>query len=359
MLFPEINNVMKTKQAFNKRKEFLMIPSQKTNQVFLFILMNIFLWFPCTTFANVSITQTISLKSGWNAIFLEVLPDDPNPDTVFNGTPVIQVLTFVPEISSIQFFKDPDEIQWKKDEWLRWVPPQYPEALLKNLYSLLNNQAYLVFSTSDYTLNISGTPYLKKYKWQPNTYNLVGFHVDPVEPPTFFQYFEGSSAHNQLDIYTLTNNTWQHIDTPEQVNIESGKAYWVYCKNSSQYVGPLDISLPGVGDELNFQDTIPQKDLTIVNRSKELLSFTVTPIPNSITDAGVPLSIISYTDVTNKIFTPFESQSEVVAMEAGESVKFRLAIRRNDMNAATVSSLLKVADDLGNRFYIPVIAEQY
>jgi hypothetical protein len=94
-----------------------------------------------------------------------------------------------------------------------------------------------------------------------------------------------------LDIYTLVNHTWRHIDNPEQVNIESGKAYWVYCDKSSQYSGPLEIKLPGSGHELNFRYTIPQWDITIVNQSPEPLSFTVSPIPNSNTDSGVPLSI--------------------------------------------------------------------
>ncbi|ETR69077.1 MAG: hypothetical protein OMM_04168 [Candidatus Magnetoglobus multicellularis str. Araruama] len=121
----------------------------------------------------------------------------------------------------------------------------------------------------------------------------------------------------------------------------------------------MEINLPGIGNELNFRNTIPQKEITIVNRSLEPLSFTVTPIPNSINDAGVPLSIISNADLTNTVFKPFESQTEAIAIEAGESVKLRLAIRQNDIHAPTVSNLLKVADDLGNRFYIPVRAEQY
>ena len=333
-----------------------MILSQKLNQFILLIITCI--WFPSTTYANVSITQTISLKSGWNAIFLEILPDNPDPDVVFINTPVTQALTFVPEISPIQFIKDPDEIEWKKDEWLRWISPQYPESSFKNLYSLMENQAYLVFSISDYVLNIKGTPYMKKRKWQPDTYNLLGFYVDPDAPPTFAQYFSGSPAHRQLDIYTLVNHTWRHLDNPEQVNIESGKAYWVYCDKSSQYSGPLEIKLPGSGHELNFRYTIPQWDITIVNQSSEPLSFTVSPIPNSNADAGVPLSIVSYTDVISKVLTPFESQTESIAMEAGESVKFRLSIRRNDIRTDTVSSLLKFADDLGNRFYLPVRAEQ-
>jgi len=339
-----------------------MIPSQKKNPlnlVILVIIMIICLCFSSSiTFANTSITQTISLKSGWNAIFLEVLPDEPDPDVVFDRTPVRQVLTFVPEISSIQFIENPEEIDWKKDEWLRWVPPNASESFLKNLYSLLANQGYLVFSLSDYTLNIKGTPYIKNRKWQPDNYNLIGFYVDPVKPPTFTQYFSGSPAHSQLDIYTLINNTWKHIDNPEQVNIESGKAYWVYCDNSSQYAGPLEIILPGAGNELNFRSTIPQWDLKLVNQLKEPLSFTVTPIPNSITDAGVPLSIQSFTENYQKVFTPFENQTAAITMEAGESIMFRLSIRRNDMYDLNVSSLLKFADDLGNRFYLPVRAEQ-
>ncbi|ETR66549.1 MAG: hypothetical protein OMM_05598 [Candidatus Magnetoglobus multicellularis str. Araruama] len=156
----------------------------------------------------------------------------------------------------------------------------------------------------------------------------------------------------------MSNNTWKRIEKPDQVNIETGKAYWVFCNGGSQYVGPLEIVVPGTGNDLDFSRTIPQWELTFINHSPDPLSFTVTPIPNSVTDAGVPLSIQSYTNLTEKVFTFFENTTPPMNLEAEQSLKFTLSIRRNSIGEPKVSSLLKIADDLGNRFYLPVRAEQ-
>ncbi|KPA17911.1 hypothetical protein MHK_001870, partial [Candidatus Magnetomorum sp. HK-1] len=45
-------------------------------------------------------------------------------------------------------------------------------------------------------------------------------------------------------------------------------------------------------------------------------------------------------------------------MEAGQLIKFRLAVRRDMIQADSVSSLIKISDDLGNRFFMPVIADK-
>jgi len=313
---------------------------------------------PAMSFANVSITQTIQLTAGWNAIFVEVLPDEPDPDILFNNTPIVQVLAFLPDKSSVQFIESPDEIDWKSDKWRRWLSPNESGSFLNNLYSIQNDQAYIVFASVDFTLNITGTPSIHKRQWFPDTYNLIGFYVDPVAPPTFAQYFAGSPNHRQSDIYTLTNNVWKRIESPDQENIKAGKAYWVFCNGGSSYAGPLQVIVPGTGKDLDYSRTIPFWELTFINHSPDPLSFTVTPIPNSVTDAGVPLSIQSYTDLTEKVFTPFENETPQMNLESGQSQKFTICIRRDSILTETISSILKIADDLGNRYYLPIRAQQ-
>ena len=60
-----------------------------------------------TTVQKYSPYQTIHLNTGWNAIFLEVFPDEPNPDFLFKDTPITQVLTIFAKDSSVQFIEDP------------------------------------------------------------------------------------------------------------------------------------------------------------------------------------------------------------------------------------------------------------
>ncbi|KPA13910.1 hypothetical protein MHK_005883 [Candidatus Magnetomorum sp. HK-1] len=45
-------------------------------------------------------------------------------------------------------------------------------------------------------------------------------------------------------------------------------------------------------------------------------------------------------------------------METGQSVQLGIAVRRNMIQADSVSSLIKISDDLGNRFFVPVTADK-
>jgi len=69
-------------------------------QVIIFMIITCI---PAMGISDVSITQTIHLKTGWNAIFVEVLPDESDPDILFENSPITQVLAFLPDKPSIQF----------------------------------------------------------------------------------------------------------------------------------------------------------------------------------------------------------------------------------------------------------------
>ena len=318
----------------------------------------IMLIIPVVTLASTNLTQTIHLKTGWNAIYLEVFPEDPDPDIIFKDSPVTQVLTMFADDSSVQFIKDPEEMNWKNNTWFRWVPSNGPEAILKTLYALNDNQGYIVYANEDYTLTITGQPAIKKRQWQPDAFNLFGFYVDPVSPPTFAQYFAESKSHQNLRVFSLIDGIWRQIQKPDIEIIESGKAYWVYCEGGSDYSGPLQIDLPGTNTYLNYGRTITEWDITFTNRTLDPLSVTVTPIPNNPGNETVPLSTMSYTQLTIRVYEPFMNETPPMVMEAGQSVKFRLAIRRDIIISDLVSSLIKISDDLGNRFFVPVIAEK-
>jgi hypothetical protein len=313
---------------------------------------------PCKSTAGTITTQTINLKKGWNAIFLEVYPVEPDLDRTFKDTPITQVLSYFPDSTPTQFIQNPNEIDWKKDKWQVWFQPGNPQEYLKSLHALMDHHAYIVFSTSDYTLQIIGTPGIQKRQWQPDTFNLVGFFVDPIAPPTFAQYFAGSQNHQDLIIYALVNGLWKSIDKPDQELISSGTAYWVYCEGGSQYAGPLEIELSGANTYLDFDRTISELTLEISNRSPDPLSFTVTPLPNSQDEATVPLSTVSYTMITIKEYHPFESQTLPISIESGQSEEFILAIRRDAIEGDAAEGLIYISDDMGNRFFVPIKAKK-
>ena len=309
-------------------------------------------------FANQTITQTIALKQGWNAIYFTVKPDQANPDILFEDTPVDQVLTFFPLHSPVQFIQDPDEVEWKKPGWHLWITKNRNESVLNNLFEIMANQAYIIFCTADHTLTVSGVPALPNFEWQPDSFNLAGFHVDPMAPPTFAQFFENSEAHCNYRIYTLNDNFWKRIDKPDTTAIVSGQAYWIYCMGGSNFQGPVELSLPGSNNNLDFMSAIFELNFEIRNQSSDPISFSLETINNT-ADAGfVPLSLVTYSDAMNRQYESFISYSPSNPIESGEKMTIRLAINHKAIVSDEVNCLLKLTDDLGDVFYIPVRAEK-
>ena len=83
--------------------------------------------------AQTSASQDFNLIEGWNAIYLEVAPDDPDPDVVFGGGDIDQVSGYFPRLTSAQFTGSAPSggEDFGKKGWLRWdqspsaVPVQY------------------------------------------------------------------------------------------------------------------------------------------------------------------------------------------------------------------------------------------
>ena len=73
----------------------------------------------------------------------------------------------------------------------------------------------------------------------------------------------------------------------------------------------MEIKLPGTNTYLDFDRTISEWKLEIINRSPDPLSFTIAPIPNPEDEETVPLSTVSYTLITLKEYHPFEAQDMV------------------------------------------------
>src|SRR5690242_12244422 len=73
--------------------------------------------------ADTTRTQTISLHKGWNAVQLQVTPDDGTPADVFAGTPIAIVATYFGATTSAQYVQNPTSTEWKKEGWGVWYAP--------------------------------------------------------------------------------------------------------------------------------------------------------------------------------------------------------------------------------------------
>ena len=307
---------------------------------------------PAILNASTQIIQQIQINPGWNAIFLKVKIQETDLNKIFENTPIKKVITFYPRHSSVQFIQDPDSMDWNKDSWLRWVSPDAPDAFLNNLYRLNANRAYLIYARERFTWNVQGKPIFERIKWQPESFNLTGFHIAPDANMTFADYFSGSKAHSDLNIYTLITNKWKRVANPYNELIQPNSAYWVFCNNGSDFNGGLQVIIPGINNRLEYQVHVNEITLTVKNNSSQDMSFSLSKLINN----KIPLSIKTLNDNYEAIYEPFQQYSPNNSLKPGQSEKICLCIRRKEMQETELSGLLKIADDSGNQYYLTVWA---
>lgn len=303
-------------------------------------------------------TQTIRLAAGWNAVFLEVEPLNPDPGAVFAGTPVNVVGGFVARATGAQFVSNPGANLFRRAGWGVWYSPDRPDAILKTLHGIHARQGYLIESRQAFTWNITGQVVPEQVRWQPNVFNLVGFSVAETGAPTFAQYFAGSAAHRHDRLYRLEQGGWRKVVDPGGESMRSGEAFWIYCDGASTYQGPLGVEAV-FGHQLSLGRGTDA--LTLRNATPHPL----TPRLEHVATAGppVPMSVIirvvggkSLTETVTAAKAAAAWSQPLPALEAGAAMRLPFEARLEAMTQAYQTSLLKVSTDLGTVNWLPVVA---
>lgn len=241
----------------------------------LFMIFN-----PASGFASGITSQTFVLQPGWNSIFVELEPDDGDestpiddaPDTVFNLPEIEMVWAFPRSLNTVQYISQPNEINIGNPGWRVFLPPTSPTAALTNLFSVSAGRVYLVklSGNQEQTLTVQGTPVYKRIQWQPESFNLIGFHADPIaaNQVSFADYLSIPSDYNP-PIYRLQNNKWQLISKSSLV--EHGVGYWVYNDGSINQSGPFEVS-SNAQNGLGFGQLSTIKEFNLINRSNTNLT---------------------------------------------------------------------------------------
>ncbi len=331
-------------------------------------------------------TQTISLRPGWNAVFLEVQPEPRESDMVFAGLPVESVWRWNRRFSPVEFIQDPTALVPAQPDWLLYLRPAHPLANQSTLFTIDGCQAYLIKvadNAAPITWRVQGKVLARKTEWLSDSFNFVG-HVLPTNNlPSFQTFFSGSAAHSNQPIYRLSaQGIWQQI--PATTPMQSGEAFWIRCSGQSEFQGPLSV----VVDQrtgLDYGRLLVEQTVRIRNNSAATKTVqlkrvdSANPPPNSPSDlAGqVPLSYW-------KLGTPTERPTWVplppvlsATLAPRQEWEVRLEVKRAAMtvplaartvNSASVTapasspavyqSILEISDT-GNstRAAVPVLAE--
>jgi hypothetical protein len=305
-------------------------------------------------------TQKIDLVSGWNAVFVEFDPMETGPADLFEGLPVDVVAGFSSSAKPAQFVVDPTADMLMAYGWNVWYSPRRADHFLSTLSAIQGGNPYLIHATTNTQLVIQGTVAPDLFAWTPNAYNFVGFSVAIQGGPTFAEFFSGSEAHDTNRIYRMVNGTWRLVTDPAGTSMRAGEAFWIYCKGSSSFKGPVDFSTgckggvvlsPAAGSEIVVRNNTPHPVTVTLEHVVDaaapvtlISSMTVYDLENSvIQEAGVSLGDDAWS-------------MQLPPIEAGAGVKFPLALDRQRADFSTRRSVIKATTDLGTIAYIPVTA---
>lgn len=302
-----------------------------------------------------NVTQQLPLTPGWNAIFLEVEPENPDPSEVFRGYPIESVWTFADKVTAVDFIQDPNEPIWNRSSWRLWVPTNRVDSFNNNLFRILGNRPYLVNVSGNaaVTLQVTGRPPYRPLAWVPDAYNLRGFSIDATARPSFENFFRSSPAHydvatSQLQkVYRLnTLGQWQRV-APSDL-IEPGVAYWVYTRGGSTFSCPLGIQV-SFGDGIDFGASLSEQTFTLQNLSDAPKTVEL----RDLSGGSNPLAIPVRGTEGSLSWTPLP-QTYRIDLDAGGKADVRLSLQRQRMNSTNFSTILGISDANGTFVRIPV-----
>jgi hypothetical protein len=315
--------------------------------------------------------QVLELEPGWNAVFLEVQPDANLCKEVFADVPVESVWFWNGSDEPARFVQDPTNLVPELPDWLTWFPAESPKNFLSDLFAVHGGRAYLIELGGNDPLNLElqGRLVVRKKKWVPDSLNLVGFHVNGEEPPTFRDFFSHDKATANQPVYRIsTAGEAVLVADPTKETLEPGKAYWVLCDGNSNYDGPLGLTLEGT-DGLAFGEVLTEQPLELVNKTAEPKQVTVRLLSSDLptsknADASLP-TIAGDVALAFQRVLAWEPLNEdlTFTLDPSSRQRLNLAVIRGRMpggaqNPSHYASILEVTDDEGVQYRIPVTAEK-
>lgn len=123
------------------------------------------------------LTQSLTLKPGWNSVFLFV---DASHDTLDHlvgadaANPISEIWLWQPVVAPGRFIADPSQPLPNSIDWAVWTRAG---TIASTNNGLLPNAAYLIRNNSatPYTWNLVGKPVPPRNQWTAQGVNFLGF----------------------------------------------------------------------------------------------------------------------------------------------------------------------------------------
>lgn len=308
------------------------------------------------------IRATVTLETGWNGIYLEATPDEPDPAKFFAGAGVVSVGCYLPDAyePSSQFRPDGTKILQKPVSYAVWRADD-PDSVLQGL---VGGCSYLVYSTntSPVTLTYTGVPCAARMVWR-NTVsgerpvlNICGATLrEGAAGVSAAQYFGEGPFGNGTAYYIYGANP-NAMESPLPLSalptslraLAPGRAYALTGTAAASWGGVIDFPS---GDALEIPLSSNQAILRFRNAGKAKRTFRLTAVRSALSEEQFPALLralprtaldaeLAYADVEAGAGWEVELEADAVAEVA-------LAVDRKKMDSSVTSAAVIDIEDLG------------
>ncbi len=238
------------------------------------------------------VTQTHSLRGGWNAVYLHV---DPSHGTISEQlssvTAVTEVWMWSPT-STQQFIDSPQYPTGAATQWTKWTRTLGDASPLQRF---VPNTAYYfkVTGTTSTTTqwSIVGKPVAPQYQWTSSGLNFIGFPT-PATQVSYENLFlpvpsllEASEIYRTLGTSFSTNNPGR-VSNFSRTYLNRGDAVWMRVSSGyNRYFGPFEVDLTG-SRMVTFGNNGTQVSFRLRNQTPSTNTISMTLVPSDAPPTG-------------------------------------------------------------------------
>ena len=312
--------------------------------------------------ADVTVTQTVTLYSGWNAVYLEVSPSVPLAE-VFADWPVKSVGFYDPAsfLATRQFSQTWDSQGVSMKPIAMWHR-DFPEA--SSVERIPAGTVCLVFNTNGVrtTVSVTGVPAAPRMTWHVTdtneVFNFVGFSLQSgasVLPRDYLKGFDGNFLKGGFFYFSGTDpdQAPELLQCYPSQTVSDGSVLLVASDKQSDWSGVLNVS-PMTG--LDFGSDSSKTTLSVRNDGEEARTVAVDMFLNeSYGDVALPRAAVHVRDaavaLTNATWHALGDAGDVVArkrLAAGETWELEFGLDRAAFDTGArgrkFGALLRVTD---------------
>jgi len=331
------------------------------------------------------LSQTNTLKPGWNAVYLHV---DASHITLTNliavdiNNPILEVWLWAPTPSTMQFIDDPLNPIDSGSQWASWIRASSGSSMLQRL---IGNAAYLVrvgTNVTSYNWVVKGRPVPPKYQWTTTGLNFLGFPTVTINPPNFEAFLSQCPAlypNPNTEIYQyvggdLGTTNPVRVFAFRTTSVKRGQAYWIRAGDYfNRYFGPFETTFSNLRG-IDFGASLSSSSFRLRNLTASNLTVTLrlltseAPPAGQSNIAGLPPLLarasLNTTNLTYGYSNLTVSSSCVWTLagkgQSGSEVEVVLGLNRASLtnNAGDqLAGLLRLTDSLGlSQVDVPVTA---